>query len=669
MHGYLSYLPTSFALCFALALPLAAGALAGRRWNGGSARSLWLFGLVPVLGFVGHSFAEPLFGGSGNTPFELAPIVRGRAPHPDSLRPRGGRARASRPLARRGPRPRPCRAARARGPASVPTRASTGRPGPELPARPGALLARPSTARCLNQAIRTRAVGRSPDETRGGVHWTRAGQTWERMERCRSRSPERARRRGLFGAPPWTIGTRGGEDNPAGSSSQTNTPDRSSRRGVRAGSRVRSGRARALGADRDPAGERPGRPGVAGRGAARVQRAGRRLARLAPRLRRTGPGGRRWSGDPTRRHRGGRRHRLDARPGDLHGRLAGRVGRLRPDLRRVRLPRAGARRRGGERVDRRPHRHVGSRRHPLHHRALLRLRPAPHGRGRLRRPRGRAPDRPLARAAAPLRRPRRTCGGPGRRPPPEHPHAGRNGRRAEPRGRVLVEPLQVGPRDGLRRGDAHPVGARRDARAGCARPPLRGGPGPAPADGADPRARRRALADAVVLRACSHAGRARARLGHLSRDRGRALDGRAGVPRDRPADGGGRPLAAGHARRAALLEHGGRLGRRPAGGGNHLRLSRAPHLERALGQPVRPPGADEDHPRRPAARARGVQQPLRGPATEGGNRVRARAATLPAHRRSRAPDHGRDRRGHRRARELGARANTGHGDWRPATTQ
>ena len=98
MHGYLSYLTTSFALCFALALPLAAGALAGRRWNGGSARSLWLFGLVPVLGFVGHSFAEPLFGGSGNTPFELAPIVAGRAPRPDSLRPRGGRPRASRPL-------------------------------------------------------------------------------------------------------------------------------------------------------------------------------------------------------------------------------------------------------------------------------------------------------------------------------------------------------------------------------------------------------------------------------------------------------------------------------------------------------------------------------------------------------------------------------------------
>ena len=84
--------------------------------------------------------------------------------------------------------------------------------------------------------------------------------------------------------------------------------------------------------------------------------------------------------------------------------------------------------------------------------------------------------------------------------------------------------------------------------------------------------------------------------------------------------------------------------------------------QRALGQPVRPPGADEDHPRRPAARARGVQQPLRRPAPEGGDRVRARAATLPAHRRGRAPDHGRDRRGHRRAREFGARADAGHGD-------
>lgn len=75
LHGYVSYLPTSFALCLALALPLAAGAMLGRRWHGGSVRSLWLFGLVPVIGFVGHSLAEPLFGGSGSSPAELAPIA------------------------------------------------------------------------------------------------------------------------------------------------------------------------------------------------------------------------------------------------------------------------------------------------------------------------------------------------------------------------------------------------------------------------------------------------------------------------------------------------------------------------------------------------------------------------------------------------------------------
>ena len=44
---YLGYLATSLALCFALALPLAAGALIGKRWRGASLQSLWLFGLVP----------------------------------------------------------------------------------------------------------------------------------------------------------------------------------------------------------------------------------------------------------------------------------------------------------------------------------------------------------------------------------------------------------------------------------------------------------------------------------------------------------------------------------------------------------------------------------------------------------------------------------------------
>ncbi|MGH3043193.1 MAG: hypothetical protein ACRDM2_00555 [Gaiellaceae bacterium] len=67
--AYLSYLPTSLVLCLALALPLAAGAAVGGRWRGTSIRSLWLFGLVPVFGFVGHS-AEPFVMGDGT----LAPL-------------------------------------------------------------------------------------------------------------------------------------------------------------------------------------------------------------------------------------------------------------------------------------------------------------------------------------------------------------------------------------------------------------------------------------------------------------------------------------------------------------------------------------------------------------------------------------------------------------------
>ena len=71
--AYLSYLPTSLVLCLALALPLAAGAAVGGRWRGTSIRSLWLFGLVPVFGFVGHS-AEPLLVGDG-TFAQLAGLV------------------------------------------------------------------------------------------------------------------------------------------------------------------------------------------------------------------------------------------------------------------------------------------------------------------------------------------------------------------------------------------------------------------------------------------------------------------------------------------------------------------------------------------------------------------------------------------------------------------
>jgi hypothetical protein len=71
--AYLSYLPTSLVLCLALALPLAAGAAIGGRWRGASIRSLWLFGLVPVFGFVGHS-VEPFVLGDG-TAAQLAPLA------------------------------------------------------------------------------------------------------------------------------------------------------------------------------------------------------------------------------------------------------------------------------------------------------------------------------------------------------------------------------------------------------------------------------------------------------------------------------------------------------------------------------------------------------------------------------------------------------------------
>jgi hypothetical protein len=76
LEGYLSYMTTSTALCLALALPLAAGAVAGRRWRGTSLRSLWLFGLVPLVGFVGHSVVEPVLSGHGvPAPGTLAPFV------------------------------------------------------------------------------------------------------------------------------------------------------------------------------------------------------------------------------------------------------------------------------------------------------------------------------------------------------------------------------------------------------------------------------------------------------------------------------------------------------------------------------------------------------------------------------------------------------------------
>ena len=77
VQDYLGYLTTSTALCLALALPLAAGAAAGSRWRGASLRSLWLFGLVPLLGFGGHAVAEPARAGTATAPAlaEVAPVL------------------------------------------------------------------------------------------------------------------------------------------------------------------------------------------------------------------------------------------------------------------------------------------------------------------------------------------------------------------------------------------------------------------------------------------------------------------------------------------------------------------------------------------------------------------------------------------------------------------
>jgi hypothetical protein len=60
-HGpverYLAFLPTSLALCLALALAVVAGARLGRRWTG-RGPSLWLFGAVPLLGFAADTLIE-----------------------------------------------------------------------------------------------------------------------------------------------------------------------------------------------------------------------------------------------------------------------------------------------------------------------------------------------------------------------------------------------------------------------------------------------------------------------------------------------------------------------------------------------------------------------------------------------------------------------------------
>jgi hypothetical protein len=76
-HGGTGYLTTSLTLCLALALVLAATATLESRRRTNRGRSLWLFGVVPVLGLLVEAFAAfprtPAGIGSGLV--ELAPLA------------------------------------------------------------------------------------------------------------------------------------------------------------------------------------------------------------------------------------------------------------------------------------------------------------------------------------------------------------------------------------------------------------------------------------------------------------------------------------------------------------------------------------------------------------------------------------------------------------------
>lgn len=77
LETYAGYLPTSFALCLVLAVTVAAGMAFGRRWTGVSGPALWLFGVVPVLGFAADSLVGLATHGSlsGAATVELVPVV------------------------------------------------------------------------------------------------------------------------------------------------------------------------------------------------------------------------------------------------------------------------------------------------------------------------------------------------------------------------------------------------------------------------------------------------------------------------------------------------------------------------------------------------------------------------------------------------------------------
>jgi hypothetical protein len=75
LQSYVAYLPTSLALCLTLAAAIATGAALGRRWTGRSGRSVWLFGLVPVLGFAADTLVElTSHGSTAATAAQLVPV-------------------------------------------------------------------------------------------------------------------------------------------------------------------------------------------------------------------------------------------------------------------------------------------------------------------------------------------------------------------------------------------------------------------------------------------------------------------------------------------------------------------------------------------------------------------------------------------------------------------
>jgi hypothetical protein len=75
VESYVAYLPTSLALCLTLAAAIATGAALGRRWTGRSGRSVWLFGLVPVLGFAADTLVElTSHGSTAATAAQLVPV-------------------------------------------------------------------------------------------------------------------------------------------------------------------------------------------------------------------------------------------------------------------------------------------------------------------------------------------------------------------------------------------------------------------------------------------------------------------------------------------------------------------------------------------------------------------------------------------------------------------